>query len=79
MSQFRGVCCTCQSSVDLFQSSVGRQELRELGWDDESIDKEFGANLECSPVNYLCCSHEFCGDLCEGSNMVPQTVIGDGS
>lgn len=68
----RGICCGCQSPVDLQYSSLPLHQLLELGQDEEEIHREYGDS-----ISYVCVSHDAWGERCDGSGLVPQVVLKD--
>ncbi len=67
-----GVCCACQSVVPLTRSEIPLQQELARGWDREMCEMEYGDS-----IHYICVSHEFYGEPCEGTGQIPQCVLKD--
>jgi hypothetical protein len=65
-----GICTVCESRVAIVRSDIARKEERERGLDDWEIDMQYGDS-----INFLVMTHEFCGERCDGSQQIPQTVL----
>ena len=71
MNQTRqGICPVCQSKQLVSSSSAPRHDYREIGWDDEEIDRCHGEE-----VNFVLISHDFYGQPCEGGGQMPEAVL----
>lgn len=66
----QGICTVCQSPQNVHQSQVPMQQMVELGEEEEDMLFLFG-----DPILYLVDSHDCCGEHCEGSGLVPQTIL----
>ncbi len=66
----KGVCCSCQNTVDIRRSMIPRLQMQAEGWDDCELELYFN-----EAIAFVCCPHNAFGQYCEGSGDCPQVVI----
>lgn len=66
----QGICCGCQSPQDIQLSNLPANQMADLGWDAEDMDRCFGDDHR-----YVVMEHDFHGQRCDGSGLVPQAII----